>query len=64
MESEEINKALHRYVVAMLRARDASEGLARERAKASDTAASGAADADGEHDSNGSSVPTASCEGG
>ena len=34
MESEEINKALHRYVLAVLRARDASEGLAREQAKA------------------------------
>ncbi len=35
MESEEINKALHRYVVAVLRARDCAHDLALEQRKAS-----------------------------
>jgi hypothetical protein len=35
MESEEINKALQRYVVAVLRARGCSDDLAAEQAKAS-----------------------------
>jgi hypothetical protein len=35
MESEEINKALHRYVVAVLRARDSADDLALEQRKAS-----------------------------
>jgi hypothetical protein len=35
MESEEINKALHRYVIAVLRARDCAHDLALEQRKAS-----------------------------
>jgi hypothetical protein len=50
MESEEINKALHRYVLAVLRARDASESLTREQAKASDNTSERVADTR-EHDS-------------
>jgi hypothetical protein len=34
MESEEINKALHRYVLAVLRARDSCDGLSLMRAEA------------------------------
>jgi hypothetical protein len=53
MESVEINKALQRYVLAVLRVRDASEGLAREQAKASDNRSERATDTDDEHDSDG-----------
>jgi hypothetical protein len=36
MENEAINRALHKYVVALVRARDCSDRLALERSQASD----------------------------
>jgi hypothetical protein len=51
MESEAINMALHRYVVAVLRARDCADDLALQQTKASDSKTGPSADIDGIPDS-------------
>jgi hypothetical protein len=51
MESEAINMALHRYVVAVLRARDCADDLALQQTKASDSKTGPSADIDGTRNS-------------